>query len=285
MDLAGIILAAIGGAIGGGVAGLVSTVLPKNDEGKTGPLGMILVIGLAVVGMRLLPDVIDPYIGPAIRDAVGVDVAAELDTVFEEQPLLAALAEADPGEAAAARARVEEAYRNGGLEAARQASFDEGVRLGSSAMAVYAPRTSDEALRGTMQAMIDFGEGTMETPRLCYALFYNQVPGNDVRPDEIADAGQSAAAMGIQASMAEMIRQAAPEAVPFDVENAMAVQADLQAYMAANHQPEDTRFLLGIVPSDDDELRVACSVMTGLLSFQLEHQHGLDFMRMGFSGG
>ncbi len=276
MDWSSVILAAIGGGVGAGLGGLLLAILwprktPANGAGRKLDLRGIVLIILVVLGSRLGQPLLDPIIGPAVRDWVGTDFEGEIVEMMASEPFFQVLQEKAPERADAWRIAVAEAYRAGGEAEAARVARAEGEVIGAWMVAEFSPRATDEALLGFYAALSAVTRGTlMDHPRECYGFYLpNQFPGSPSSPD-LETMGIDA--MEIGRHMIALAQTASDE--PVEVNAAAAAAAQEAAVMAASEvMGADNLILLGgRLPETDAEYRLVCQ---GMLAF-FEHIQASD---------
>ena len=102
MDWAAVILAAIGGGIGGGLGALAARFLPFGEDQSHWKIAVA--VGFVFVGFRLGPILIEPALGPMARSiAPAPDHYAALQT----QPLIRRILQDHPELESQVRARLD----------------------------------------------------------------------------------------------------------------------------------------------------------------------------------
>tara|TARA_R110002096_G_scaffold121521_9_gene263131 strand:- start:599 stop:1471 length:873 start_codon:yes stop_codon:yes gene_type:complete len=284
MDTTQIILAALGGGLAALVGVLIGAMLPRS-QGPGLRFGNILAMGLALAGARFLPPVLDPLIGEQVRAAIGRDagmadeIAASIEALFVDEPLFAALAEADPDEAGRISLEVEQAYLDGGMPAASRRGGELGRELGEQAMSVYGPRASDAALEQFFVATRDWGRSLQDRPERCYSVFYSSISSAPPSTEELVDAAVGTDTDALQAAMADVVRSAGPEAIAFDAGQAALAQQEVGETLLQSYAAQDLRFMLGAVPQNTGEMQLACDVMLAMLDLMLAHEDSALLLR------
>lgn len=285
MDLSEIVIAAIGGGLGALAGALIGGLIPRK-EGSTGlGLGGIVTIILVIVGAQFAPPFIEPHVGPHVRAALGDDVGSDVDALFAENEIFQALSEADPAAHERMRSRVEQAYGQGGIAAARDIAFQEGYELGQQAVIRFGPRAPDETLLAMQHTTLGVARGLRQEPRLCYAMLYSAVTPQNVPMEDVSAAGNHPAAAGLQTMLSDLIRAAGPEVIAYDADRVAQAMGDVQLHMLENLSQEQLRYFTGYAPQTDVEYLQACDTMIDLLEFQLNHEYAADMVRAGLSAG
>ncbi|WP_417493702.1 hypothetical protein [Maricaulis sp.] len=264
MDWSSVVLAAIGGAVGAGLGTLLLAVLwPRRAtaDGAARKLDLrgIVMIIVVVLGARLGQPLLDPVIGPTVRDWIGPDFEGDVAEMMAQEPFFQVLQEKAPERAQAWRDAVAAAYREGGGVAAERVARTEGEAIGAWVMAEFSPRATDEALLDFYSAL---GRVTRETlldhPRDCYGFYFPGVPGGPPSPD-LEALGVDPLVLARQ--MIELARTANDEAVPV---NSEAGQAGVAAAVAAASEAigAENMVLFGArLPENDAEFALICRGM------------------------
>ncbi|MCP5433484.1 MAG: hypothetical protein H6923_09475 [Alphaproteobacteria bacterium] len=174
MDWTALILATISGALGGLLGGLLG--LPfKNKTARA-----VALVVPVVLCARLLPDVLEPHLGPLLRTGTGQDDAVErqLDSLRDE-PVFAAILERGDVSEEEIKARLVEAYRKGGTDGLAREAARIGQEYGGSIAFAYFPRARNEDLIDVASALVDIQEFLVSAdPGLCYRWLF----GGDFDP-------------------------------------------------------------------------------------------------------
>ena len=283
MDSPAIALAALGGGLAAFLGLLLGAMMPGGGQGPGKRYAPILAIGLALLGARFAPPVLEPIVGQQIRALLGgdADAANEIDAQllapFETEPLFVAMGEADPDEVDRMRHLVEQEYQDAGLPAARRLTWDLNRELGRRALHTYGPRASDEALRQVYETTRDWGYSLQATPEHCYAEFYLDLGAAPADPSIYGEDGARIA--GLHAAVAEVVRTAGADPVEFDVERVARARREVGVSVLQTHTEQDFRFMFGTVPQDASELQLACDVMLAMLDLMLAHEDSTSLLR------
>jgi hypothetical protein len=277
MDISEIVLAAIGGGLGAGAGVLAGRVFfGKQEQGKTGLAG-IVTIALVVLGARMGAPVLDPHIGPSIRDWVGVDIDAEIDNALGDQPFLVALEEHAPERFAEMRSAIADGYRDGGSAEAQRVAAVVGSEAGAWIVTEFGSRASDEALIAFYASMSALArDQLMEFPEACYGFFFPAVPGGPGSPN-FESLGVDAAAM--TNAMIDLMATASDEPLPFDTEASVQVQTAAATAALASMGEENADLFGRRAPVDQAEYTLACTGMVEFLDHYLASENGIHGFR------
>ena len=264
MDWSSVALAAIGGGVGAALGSLLLSVLwPRRAvaEGAARKLDLrgILMIIVVVLGARLGQPLLDPLIGPTVRDWIGTDFDREVAELMANEPFFQVLQDKAPERAQAWRDAVATAYREGGGAEADRVARTEGEAIGAWVMTEFSPRATDEALLGFYSALSTMTRETlMDHPRDCYGFFFPGVPGGPPSPDFEA-LGLDPLVLARQ--MIDLARTAYDEPVQVNLE---AGQAGVAAAVAAATEvigAENMALFGARLPENDAEFALICHGM------------------------
>lgn len=283
MDITSIILAGIGGALGAGLGLLFGARMPRRGDGFGQP--QIIAIALTVVGALIVPVAAGPLVSGERGAHGGRDMGAEVDAMFAENRMLQALATVDPDAQQRMRERAIEAFRTGGAEQAEQVMYEEAFVLGQTAVVVYGPRATDEALLGLQRTLLSVARNLMSEPQYCYTLLYSGIAPQNISSRQAMEAGRHAAYAPMQDAMVALVLAAGPEVIPHDPDRATLGTGELQGFVFNNYDENRLRYFSGYQPQNDAEFAAACDAMADLLEFQLNHEYAADMVRAGLMSG
>jgi hypothetical protein len=285
MDMTTLVLAAIGGGVAALLGLAAKSLLPAPERTFGLRLGNLLAIGLTLTGARFAPPLLEPMIGNQVRAMMAADEGGarragdEVAALFENEPLLIALAEADPQAMDHMRQAVEEAYREGGRVAARSRSQEMGRELGEQAVRVYGVRTSDAALRRYFVATRAWGETLRTNPQRCYAIFYARVSSTPTSTSDLVSAATGTDLSPLMSAMVDVVREAGDEAVTVDPARVQVAQQALGVLLLESYTARDLRFMLGAVPQNAEEMQLACDTMLTGLDLMLASEDSATLLR------
>ncbi len=283
MDLTSILLAGLGGALGAGVGILVGSRLP----GRSDRLGVRqgVTIALAVAGALVMPIAAAPLLSGEREASDTRNIGAEIDNMFAENEMFEALATVDPDAQHRMRERAVEAYRSEGAERAEQVIYEEAFVLGQTAVMVYGPRATDEALLMLQRTLLAVARNLIDEPAYCYTLLYSGIAPQNITSQQALEAGRHPAYARMQDAMVALVLAAGPEIIPHNADRAALGTGELQGFVFNNYDENRLRYFSGYQPRTDAEFAQACDAMADLLEFQLNHEYAADMVRAGLSGG
>jgi hypothetical protein len=279
MEIYDLVLAGMGGLIGLLAGVFVSVILPKNGDGGTGPLGVLVVLGLMAGGAVLAPPHIEPHAAPYVRQALSGDINDQLPEMQTFGALYQAVRERDSHVANFWDAEVRTAYVADGLEAADQMARSEAFRMRGWVLNEFGARASDEALLTYLRTFAaGLRTGVIEDPRSCFAAFYpaRMTPGSrPISTFPIASEDMAAAYAGIITSSG--IADIEYERYDTHMLGLVVLQevADQHGLMFDE--------LRDAYPSTDTEYATMCAALTNYYDRLLEHPEGARLFRYSIS--
>lgn len=276
MDTYALILAGIGGIVGLLAGFILSAVLPKNDNGGTGLLGWLAILGLTGAGAVFAPPHIEPHAAPYIRQALSDRAIETLPEMAAFDTFYTALEQRDPPVWNHTSRLIREAYAAGGTEAADAVARAEAFRLRSWVLTEYGTRASDEALIAYLRFFNHAVEtAVMDDPRSCYAAFYPRWNAFEARPMDTFDI----ASEDMATALAGIINSAGVQPVEYErYPIHMEGREVLEAAASRNDIAIDDLVRSGR-PTSDEEFVTVCQTLVDYTSDLLRHPDGATLYR------
>ena len=292
-----VIVSLCGAAIGAALGARGAFFLPPSDArpliaticailcAAGGYLAAPLVFGGLLQGADEAPTVValrtePPQTGPKAAntaDEPSDPVAVAIQRLYDN-PLIAAIAEAEPKRAKDIKARLRKAHKREGEDALKTASMDIAQDAASAVFATYLPRASDEDLVGLLTALADITEYLAESdPRLCHRWLYSAQTG------EAFDARDFVRAIGpereahLNGALASVVTGVGDEpAAPDEATVSRVLNGAGLQVMASLGEERIGLITEGDIPETEDDARAACEateLMYRYILFDREPQH------------
>lgn len=285
MDWTSIILAAIGGALGAAIGTLMA--LPFQSKSTKSIVAVAITILGATLGGRLGPTLLDPYLGGSLRDAMGQTAAVEEQLqALRDDAFFAALIDGGAVSEDELRARLLDAYREGGAEGLKREAGVIGQENGERVFSEYLPRASDADIMEVTRAMTEIMAHLSQTdPQMCYDWLFGAQHGRIFDAVAFGERIGAERENRLHAAFTEAVRNAAETPPETSLKAAQAGVQQAGAAAGAMFTQENVGIITGERPAADEaEAKLACDAMRALYENALEQENAADVLRLLFRG-
>ncbi len=282
-DWASLIIAGLSGGIAGALGGMLGSLF--GGRGRS-TLTVIFIVAGVVFLPRYIEPVLNPYIGPLMRDVTGQTDQAEREMEnLTANPLLAAVIGDDPEKEADVRARLTEAYRVGGIRGIRSEIENIGREYGQDAVFAKLPRAQAADVLAYFNAVTDgVRHMVWSSPDICYQWLYGAQYGDPVDGEALITALGEERVKVLFGAMVAVINNAGADPVVYNRESALQrIQAAAGRAFSRVDQGSFAVMAGERAPQSREEMIVACQATGDLYTHILQGDAPADTIRELFA--
>lgn len=285
MDWAQVAISAIGGGAGVTIGSAVGWSLSRLFLNKNSDVVHYLTVAGVVLGISVLPRLIEPIIGPPIREVLGPPwELAELSEELRSHEFFAVMIERRPELEDEFLRTITAAYQSGGADAVYRAGLTWGSDNVTILFEEYAPYARDKDLLawlvGTASVLDTLLDGD---PFVCYDFMYGAQMGHPLDQNSLPEELQAELVRFLDEVMAPMIRYAddAVEYVTTDDDQAafLALAVDLVSELGVDR----VKYVQSVRPESEIDARTVCRASANFFANIAEHPRASQIARVMLS--
>jgi len=285
MDWAQVAVNAVAAGTGAGIGSIFGSLLGWLFSKKASILVQSLTVAGAVLGYSVLPPLIEPVIGPPIREVLGPPwELAEVSEELRRHEFFAVMFERNPELEDEFLRTITAAYQSGGADAVYPAGFTWGSDNVAVLFEEYAPYARDEDLRAWLEEMASVLNTLLDgDPFVCYDFMYGAQMGHPLDQDSLPEELQAELIRFLDEVMTPMIRHADDTVEYVTTDDDQAAFLALAVELVSDLGVDRVKFVQSVRPESEIDARAVCRASAGLFANIAEHPRAPQIARIMLS--